>query len=634
MSSPDNNSNPNTASTSRHRTDDDLERLASDLLDPDALLTGVAPPFEEDVDEDAPLEMDYGSDDEEDGAAHLDVRGTELSRRTGMLMNSFRDYVNTMEEGGEEGAGEGRALGRTDGKTSRALNSVDEENAVDPGSNGAPSLNEGSIGNKAKGLLRDFVLDAGVAIGEEGDDYDDYYHENGAPRNILERRYRYSKVWMRSKRVKRAVAMVVLACAAIGIVSVVSKTKKERGLPDWNEQLAEDMEEERGKPEIGDHGIVAKPGQPLQKPADDAAVQHALSPKGLLIAKTYDPMWYTRHDGYSGTTYEESLTFCARQGTRTPCPYEAYCPDGPNTPPYGGEYKEGPRGSWSPIIDAKDGWVHVSSGLASPGCSRIDRTPDWGEAWGEGAQEEQTRHVMCCQLGNAAVTKEVSGKKPSLVDENVIAEEYADAESYLPTWFDRSNGWNGRTYDEAIDFCHAEMDALNDSRGTLCPYHVVCPTGPRHIPYGGLVDEPQGSWVPTSDASNSWVQIGGVPVDGTVEASVLNSNLCVTHMNAYLQEPAWGLTGENNEEITRHILCCRAHATASAALGQLQHEKAKEKIELMADTEEAIEKVNDVVARIFSPMLYDRDRGWKGSTYDEAVHFCSAKTRVLCPVEV
>ena len=44
-----------------------------------------------------------------------------------------------------------------------------------------------------------------------------------------------------------------------------------------------------------------------------AADQQGLSPKGLLVAKTYSPVWYTRHDGYTGTTYEESLAFCARQ---------------------------------------------------------------------------------------------------------------------------------------------------------------------------------------------------------------------------------------------------------------------------------------------------------------------------------
>ena len=53
---------------------------------------------------------------------------------------------------------------------------------------------------------------------------------------------------------------------------------------------------------------------------------------------------------------------------------------------------------------------------------------------------------------------------------SAVAEEYGEAEKREPRWYDRSSGWEGRTYDEAADFC-AHKHA--GGTGSLCPYTVV-----------------------------------------------------------------------------------------------------------------------------------------------------------------
>ena len=161
MATPANSTDANTSPPSRHRADDDLDQLASGAFAPAAPSFGLGV-LEEDVDENAPLEMDYGSDDdvsvEDDGIA--DLHGVELSRRTGMLMNSFQDYVDTME-------GEGK------GDTGCANRDVEAGQYSD----GTPLIEETlTFRGKGQGLLRDFVIREDDTTMAERDDYDDRGH--------------------------------------------------------------------------------------------------------------------------------------------------------------------------------------------------------------------------------------------------------------------------------------------------------------------------------------------------------------------------------------------------------------------------------------------------------------------------
>ena len=84
-----------------------------------------------------------------------------------------------------------------------------------------------------------------------------------------------------------------------------------------------------------------------------------------------------------------------------------------------------------------------------------------------------------------------------------------------------------------------------DGIGALCLYSVVCPIGPRRIPYGGVeVDysDATGSswvqWTPLDDFHNDWAMVrSGVDV-------------CMTHVDLYMGDPSWGLTGVDGSGIT------------------------------------------------------------------------------------
>lgn len=54
------------------------------------------------------------------------------------------------------------------------------------------------------------------------------------------------------------------------------------------------------------------------------------------------------------------------------------------------------------------------------------------------------------------------------------------------------------------------------------------------------------SWSAVVNMNNEWVQVG-------------NTNQCELYTEKYGQVPDWGIDGQNNEKLTRHIMCCRSH---------------------------------------------------------------------------
>ena len=80
------------------------------------------------------------------------------------------------------------------------------------------------------------------------------------------------------------------------------------------------------------------------------------------------------------------------------------------------------------------------------------------------------------------------------------------------------------------------------------------------------------------------------------------------------QSPAWGITGEENEEITRHIVCC-------PPMGK-QHDQSSSS-SLVVPMYERLEHT-----------WYDNSEGWDGSTIGDVRDFCSSKeSRFPCPYE-
>ena len=174
-------------------------------------------------------------------------------------------------------------------------------------------------------------------------------------------------------------------------------------------------------------------------------------------------------------------------------------------------------------------------------------------------------------------------------------------EKYHPMWYDRSSGWTGQTYDEAALFCSEK--GLNID---ICSYEAICPAGPQNSPYGGSRSAHDWSWAPINKSFNSWVAVSSW--QQCVEYKDLNPN----------DFPSWGLTGLNNEEITKHIACCETRYAEEVGSGST------------GSYEAVVEK--------YAPKWYTRNDGWTGLTYNKAIEFCASlsdedQSFMLCPYE-
>ena len=108
------------------------------------------------------------------------------------------------------------------------------------------------------------------------------------------------------------------------------------------------------------------------------------------------------------------------------------------------------------------------------------------------------------------------------------------------------------------------------------------------------------------------------------------------HVSIAKELPSWGITGENNEEITRHIMCCifdpnnidsstannpktpsldLTPALDEATKGESNNNEASSHI--MTSNEIEIQDLHH-------PTWFGKDRGWQGLTYDGAKAFCES----------
>ena len=352
-----------------------------DLLDPTAPGEGA------DVDADAPLELDYGSDDDDDVSVGDDVPGVtsgaaDLSHRTGMLMNSYRDYVNALEEGTARIDGGEAAKAVLEGEAQ--VREGGGEKAATSAAGGGPRNDNFSfreVGGHDQGLARHMNIGGDRTIQEEEEEdesYHDHYHEDGTPRILLERKYRHSQAWLRSRRVQRGLALVAVAAAAVGIAVGASKAKKAPPALNWNQELSEEVAEmeqladevleaqrdedesrARGKhaadaaaetatkaaktaevvpsprtpaPSRGPKSPPSSTSVPPPTPLQEAAVASSDAEEAKLAAVTdvivhsFDPVLYDRTRGWEGRTHDEAERFCADEGAEEGLDKRVLCP--------------------------------------------------------------------------------------------------------------------------------------------------------------------------------------------------------------------------------------------------------------------------------------------------------------------
>uniref|UniRef100_A0A7S2L9C3 DUF7495 domain-containing protein n=2 Tax=Skeletonema marinoi TaxID=267567 RepID=A0A7S2L9C3_9STRA len=209
---------------------------------------------------------------------------------------------------------------------------------------------------------------------------------------------------------------------------------------------------------------------------------------------------------------------------------------------------------------------------------------------------------------------------------------------FNPTWFDRETGWRGQTYEESTEFCN-KIDGY-----IPCPHYVYCPGDGKKV-LGGRKEEGE-SWAAVVDGFNEWVQVGAGG-----ECNLYSANEGET--------PGWGLTGDNNEEITRHIMCCKhqqdgEESNVESDTETVEEESVAETADIDDEGTNAEEPESSTMAQnenesssmsimeittqnTFHPEWFDSRLGWLGGTYDEGKAFCESLPQAnnghwyLCP---
>ena len=444
--------------------------------------------------------------------------------------------------------------------------------------------NERQRGN-SKSPLRDGIQRfrrKGAVNVESGRDFED---------EMVSRRGHYSNPIFHSSRFKRfCFCSVLMAAVAIGLYnsvyhnsatqesSQISVPPKSDPLPQQNENTAA----------IGDPQLYLPP-----------SVSNAVA----NTLKTFDPIWFDRRSGWEGITFIDAVNFCKSKQKRVPCSYELYCNEGPGLPPYDGVKNNGEQ--WAAISNGPNQWVEVGTVDNDPThtCKTYKQVhgdlPKWGVT-GISTEHEHgaggiTQNLMCCLNANhlptnwwyfddegdaeeagepqedvgagVAETDAEENTTPEIIDtyteeDNIEPNDPSDGNvavvsdnlkiqqrekavisAFQPVWFASSHGWDGTTYDAAVDFCESYDHMV------LCPFSAYCPNGPGTPPLSGsMVLEIDGEeWAPVNGPPNSWVQLGTISGEP--------NSRCALYHDLLGNRPQWGLDG-SKPELKHHVMCC------------------------------------------------------------------------------
>ena len=251
-------------------------------------------------------------------------------------------------------------------------------------------------------------------------------------------------------------------------------------------------------------------------------------------------------------------------------------------------------------------------------------------------------------------TIDVNNNKNNKLSKEELDQLYYKLEDeYLPIWFDRSMGWKGTTYGEAIVFCAKHDNFIP------CPYEVYCPGDGHQLIFDEVfqdVDDDgqqqqQLSWAPIIDNWNEWVQVGS------------GGRQCTAYSGVYKQRPTWGGGEEDGEKLTRHIMCCLSDPLLdddnddeeeSGSAVPIPPNVEKEHGDDVDDplpppppgasdeddsTEPILTALDLEVKNTYHPFWFNVNDGWNGGTYEEGKAFCESipngenSTFHLCPIK-
>ena len=281
--------------------------------------------------------------------------------------------------------------------------------------------------------------------------------------------------------------------------------------------------------------------------------------------------WYSRSDGWEGTTYESADKFCDSQGGKNICPFQLYCPDGPGGLPFAASAQQAlleyDSLFWSPVMNGlgEEAWAGIgSANRCVPPLPHPRVSPEM--------LEQATSFIMCCDMtegnskgqGSSSATVQEANDSTAETTEEIAKEIIEEVEEFSesefmkaakevwdPRWFSSDDGWNGGSFAEAIQFCNTNLDD-----GELCTYQAICPNGVASTPYmsahipAAAVDQ----WVPTRTNVFSYILIS----HGTEDANN-DETLCDSYQNIKFEQPVLGTTSEMKEQ-KKYLLCCHHYS--------------------------------------------------------------------------
>lgn len=506
-------------------------------------------------------------------------RSSVLAERTSQILNDFHDYIAEIgadDNDDDDGLGLGVAVAATDTKENAQENEFSAMMAgIVRNSNKNSLLSTGSSGIQMSPLQREWSYTSNKSIKASSYSYSDDLDKVLEEEKMmgLARGQRYTHHVLQFKWVKLVLLNCVIFAAVIIGASLYFVNEANKSMENMDEEIDEVVGQlatkgekapaNQGTPTDGSH----ESNQPSVEKFEPISVENISTTEELFVNNIveYLPMFYDRHTGWSGKTYFEANQFCKNitsidglAGDYGLCSYDAVCPLGPDSFPIFG-YHDGTSGrSWVPISDEDNfdnDWVNLDRRNACVRYSAENQyPPEWGIHGGEA--DDMTSQLLCCissdYLRSVDPNKITVGQAEGVFTgwnvvatfgvENPNIHTYQELSArFLPLEFDRSRGYDGQTYLEATDLC----GALPDGDYELCPYDLLCPLGPETDPIVGIKFDIAGSWAPI--LGNEWVKLG--PEMPCVKYSALNSE----------PTPSWSDTGFDNEEITRHVLCCLRH---------------------------------------------------------------------------
>ncbi|KAL7491066.1 hypothetical protein ACHAWT_001541 [Skeletonema menzelii] len=194
----------------------------------------------------------------------------------------------------------------------------------------------------------------------------------------------------------------ILCCKDVS--HLISKPVTEWGAQDALENAEEDKTQEITNSAIVNVEETEMENNRGPNDGDKAKVSDndLMQEREKAVIAAFRPIWFASEHGWSSGSYEDAVNFCESYNHMVLCPYAAYCPNGPGTPPIPGSMILQSDGEeWAPSNGPMNTWVQVGTidGMEDTMCTLhhelLGERPKWGT---DKTRPDVKHHIMCCLM--------------------------------------------------------------------------------------------------------------------------------------------------------------------------------------------------------------------------------------------